>query len=511
MGLADGQTVTLCLDIKSGIAGTTETLSIQTFPLTGTGRCKANLGILPDVVAKMIRLRPILLPGQENSFMIWDYAFQKDDYPPDISYFTEYEDSGTTYFKYYQQLVLDVDTGGVDALVTMFIDDGAFSQNFTVNTTSETRNVQLTCNPNLTGRKARLFITPGTGGKFQMWAHSFVVLPADKGPVLHTWDYDDLGHPFDKRLRTVTFEYNTTNSPTTIQMDTITGVKGSTININVQRFVLDGVGRSKVTFPITLDTIAKMVRFYPIADNVVFKEWKYYVDKIDYPADTVFFTEATDMGYPCEKIVRELTIDMDTHGDSGLVPCTVGVEIDGTVQYEFSMSTTLNDKSRMITMPSRPDELIGKLWRLIFTPGAGGKAQYFTHNFNHIIEPCRVYHDSSFEQNAGSNGRKLMKRVWVEYTSYETLTVTVYTDNRQLFYQKVLPAHPYRDVETFLLPAVNNGVLNKSYIYALDFDSCDTFKLYKDSCRIEIRNLNGDAREPWRQFYIWQVMPIPGN
>ncbi len=512
MGQTDGSAVTrtFCVDISSGIAGAmTQTLNVFSFQLS-TARGKANFALPHDTVAKMVRIRPLFDADQNLSFMVWKYKFQFDKWPPDIVRATSWENNDSDYDKYYQQVDFDVDTGGVGATVVFQIDGGDSQTLPLFATTPGARHINFTLSPNLRGKQARLLITPGPGGKFQLFTHKFITLPADKGPVVHTFDWDDLGHPWDKRLRTVSFEYELMlpigGAPVTIQMDTINGIQGSTINTGVQFFTLAGPGRACPVFPINLDTIAKRIRLFPISDTFVFKDWKYSFDKIDYPADIVYFTEFDDLGYPAEKILRELTIDMSTGG----VPCSVDVEIDGVRQYNFSMTTTDDDKSRMITMPSRPDELIGKLFRLIFTPGPGGKAQYFKHHWERVVEPPRVFHISSFQQNAGSNGRKLCKRVWAEYTSYEELTVSIYTDNNTFFYSKVLPAHPSRDVETFLLPAANGSVLNKSYLYTIDFDSCDTFKLYKDSCRLEILNLASDTRACWRQFYIWQQIPLPG-
>jgi hypothetical protein len=510
MGQAGGVVVILCLDTLSGINGTTETLAVQTFPLGGSGRCTANFPINPDTRAKMVRLRPLELTDQTTSFMIWKSDFQMTKYPPDTTYFTEWSDEGLPYDKYWQQIDFDVDTGGTGAIVTFQLDGGTAQILPSFATTANARHINFTLNPNLKGKQGRLLIAPEPGGKFQMFAMKYITLPADKGPVSHSFDWDNLGHAFDKRLRTVSFEYDLNGSPNmTVQMDTLSGIKGSTINPNVQQFVLDGASRSSPTFPIKLDTIAKMVRFYPVSDGFQLKAWKYMVDKIDYPADIVFFTESDDMGYPGPKLLRELTLDLD----SGGVPCRVDLEIDGAIHFSTFVTTTLNDKSRLITLPSRPNELSGLLFRLIFTPGVGGKASYFKHNFTHLILPLWLTHLSSFEQAFGDNGYHLAKQVFVDYICAGSLLVSLYTDNRQLFYQKTLPPHTGRDVERFYLPALNNGVLNKSRKYAIDFDAVDVtkpFQIFKDACRIEVKNMNGEQREAYRQAYIWQNVPVAG-
>lgn len=513
MAEAGGNVPGLLMDTKTGIGGTTETLNVQSFALNGTGRVRANYAVAADTIVKMVRIRPAIgILSEAQSFMLWSYSFQKEDYPPDIVSYTDWENSGTPYNKYYQQVVLDVDTGGVDAAVQLQIvgeGAGTTSQTFTVNTTANNRSKILTCESSLIGKQARLIIVPGTSGKFQLFTHTFIVLPADKGPVTHSFDWDDLGHPYDKRLETVTLEYDTGGTSTVIRMDTLTGTNGTTQNSSVQSFTLSGAGRSKQTFPINDGTIVKMIKLYPAlgTPNTTFKEWKYILNFIKYPADTVYFTDWSNDGWACEKILRELSIDMDTGG----VACSIAVQIDGATAYTFSMTTTASDRARIITMPSRPSELIGKMIRLVFTPGSGGKAQYFAHKWSRVLEPCYLTHFSSFEQNYGANGYKLVKQIWVEYICQGQITVKLYTDNNTLFYTKTLPAHTSRDVERFYLPAINGGVLNKSKIYTFDVDSVDTtkpFKIYRDSNRIELKNMNGEQREAYQQKYIWSTMGL---
>ncbi len=200
--------------------------------------------------------------------------------------------------------------------------------------------------------------------------------------------------------------------------------------------------------------------------------------------------------------------------DTASVACSIAVQIDGSTVHTFSITTSSTDRARIITMPSRPNELIGKLIRLVFTPGGGGKAQLFNYKWLRVLEPCYLTHWSSFEQNYGSNGYKLMKQMWVEYLCAGTIIVTVRTDDGATLYSITLPAHTTRDIERFYLPAVSSSVLNKSYIYTVDVDSTDTskpFKLYRDGTRLEIKNMNGEQREAYQQKYVYETMQIGGG
>lgn len=440
-------------------------------------------------------------------FKIFTYSFVKEDYPPDIVPFTEWRDYSNPYEKYFQQVLLDVDTGGYPIPVTVE-GDGVAKQTVTVTSTGATRDQVLTLSPSISARKVRLKCgTIPAGGKFQLFSHDFVWLPADRGPVHHTFDWDDLGWPYDKKLKNVVLEYDTSGTTTTMLMDTLTGIEGTTINLAVQSFVLSGAGRSKQQFLIPDSQIVKMIRIRAQADNVVFKHWDYKFDKIDYPPEKIAATEWDDLGYPCDKIFRELILDVDTGG----VNAEVKIQLDGDTYFTTTnVLTSVNDRHRIITLPS---DCIGKRVRIAPTAGTGGKFQMFSIKWNWIPEPCAVVHWDSYEQAFGYNGWKFIKQNWVEYQCPVSVTFKVYTDDNQLLHSEVLPAHDHRDIERFYLPAISAlEVLNKSKIYRFTMDSCDEcipFKLYRDGTRVEWMPFGADQRQAYQQAHLWEPQPIP--
>lgn len=495
---------TLEVSGRSGIGGSVSTTSIMTITLSAGGRKQQQFNFPDNSIYKLVRVAPT--SGQApTTARIYQPEFKFEAYPPDVVAYTEPEDSGTPYRKYYQQLALDVDTGGVAASVTVEI-DGVAVQTLSVTTTALARNVQLTLLPSLEGRKARLRNAAGSGGKFQLFSHSFAVLPADRGPVSQTFDWDLLDHPYSKRLKSVTFEHEISTATAEMILDIIDGKDGTTTLLDYARFTLTGTTRALQTFQIPDQTYATMIRFRPAATNVNFKTWRYIFDYEKLPTNTTLFTDYEDLGYPCEKILRSIIIDSDTGGFN--VP--VDIDIDGQVQHTFYLQTSATDRARVVSLPS---DLIGFRFRLLPRPQAGAKCQLFKHQFDRVLEPCRVSHFDSYEQSFGSNGYKICKQIWLEYMSSCALIVSLYCDQGKLLWQVELPRHVTREVVRFFLPKASpDGVKNKSKVYRVTMDAVAPdgwFKLYRDSTRIETLNTGKDQRASFNQNYLWAQMPIP--
>ena len=395
----EGIDQTVVLDTMTGVDGNTYTAAVQTFTLSnvqiaGAGRAKKSFPLKDALIAKMVRLRQVSAAPAYNAastvlFKIFSVEFpEMEQYPPDIVSATPWEDDGYPYLKYINQATLVVDTGVVPVVIQIQA-DGVTVSTQTVLSAEADRDRNLTIPPNITGRRWRIYVDTtqtalkpvtagGLGGKFQLWnaGKIFRFQPADKGEVGHTFDWDDLGHPWDKYLKSVTIEYDTTTGGAiTLQMDTITGIGGATVNTSVAHFTL-GVGRGKTEFPIAADTVAKMVRLYPTTSpNVGYKQWKYTFDKVDYPCDTVLSTEWRNAESPNDKNPSWLSIDADTNN----VACTVELQNENGTVMTVSHTGKLTD--RMRNYPIQVD-LFAKMWRLVVIPGTGGKFQLFSWTFS---------------------------------------------------------------------------------------------------------------------------------
>jgi hypothetical protein len=374
-----GAEVVMVMDILKGINGGTLQAGVATFTLpAASGRSEKTFALPDGIIAKAIRIYPqgATLP---TGFRSWGYEVQKENYPPDIVAFTPLEDGGYEYDKFCNQVDFEVNTNNV-AVTVKIQADGADKATFTITSTESDRRRNITLPTALSGKKWRIFVDPtqaaitSGGAMWQLFSHRFAFQPADKGEVAHTFDWDDLGHPWDKLLLNVTFEYDTTAGAVTLQMDTLSGIGGVTATSNVAQFAL-GSGRGKTTFPLPADTIAKMVRVYPLGTPPAgYKQWKYTFDKVDYPADKVRVTPWKDASAPVDKEPSWLWIDADTSG----VAASVQLQNEaGTVITVNHTGTSSNRKKNYpITADTR-----AKMWRLVAAEGGGGRFQLFDWGF----------------------------------------------------------------------------------------------------------------------------------
>ena len=156
---------------------------------------------------------------------------------------------------------------------------------------------------------------------------------------------------------------------------------------------------------------------------------------------------------------------------------------DGVVKQTISVTTTVNDRSRIIALNSN---LIGREFWLELLPGASGKTQLFNWNLQVTREPCAIAFYDSYESDFGVSGIwKWIKQGWVEYHSTDTIIFTVLVDGGNQFFTITLPAHPVvRDVERWYFPAIDPSrqFLNKSRKYRIQITATTgTFKMYSDS------------------------------
>lgn len=494
-----GAGVTLLVDTLTGIKADVQNPGAISIPISGNPRQRPTFGVPSGHVVKMVRLRPSgTIPP---SFKIWRYVFDFERYPQDIIYHTEYTDSGYPFSKYYQQLVLIVDTGGAPAQVTVDV-DGSDVATFAIQTTASDRRRTLTLPPSISGRQARLKITPAPNGKFQLFHHEFVVSPADKGPVIHTWDWDDLGHPYDKLVTSVSLEYEVT-AAAVVRLQGLKGTAGSQTAVSLMDITLSPGGRRKESFALPDSTVVKMVRLFPLSTNADFRYWRYLFESTKYPADVVSQVEWSNLGWPYEKIARWLVLDVDTGG----VPAAVRLEADGQIVETFQVSTSQFDRYRILaTSPN----LIGKMWRITATPGPGGKFQLFSWALEHVKEPPLLTNWRSYQTTFGVESWKFIKQVWVEYLSSSPLTFSIWVDGDMLFYQKTLPAHPSRSTERFYLPAYSGGVANRSKVYVFGFECPSGAKMYPGGTRCEWKPISSDQRASYAQSPLLSGMQFEG-
>ncbi len=385
---------TIELDVLKGREGNVANYNVQTFTLSnpvmlGAGRALKSFPVADVLVGpvKMVRLRPS--PTQATAgaaatalFKIQKVDFEKEEYPPDVVTFTKWDTKGYEYQTFCNQVTLDVNTNG-QTITVKLQSDGTSVFTFTVNTTEFDRQRRITVPTNTTGYQWRLYtdptqanLAPGSTGLFQLWGHSLKLQQADKGEVGHTFDWDEIGHPWDKYLQTVTVEWDATGGgDVTLQLDTLGGINGQVYTAAVHTFVLTG-GRGRRVFPLNPDIVCKMVRLYPVPGPipVLFRQWKYFFEKFDFPADIWRSTPWKHSENPNDENPTWLWIDSDTQN----VPAAVQLRNeDGTVM-SFNHTGTLNDRKKNYPIPV---DIFARQWRLIIAEGTGGKFQLFTWGF----------------------------------------------------------------------------------------------------------------------------------
>lgn len=472
----NGYNVTVNIEVDGATA--------QAVTLNGTAANRSiPVGVNVDIIGKLIRLVVQSIPTG-GKFQLFDHHFDYEKFPADIVLNTEYRDFGYPYLKYLQSLVLDINTNN-QVIPIQVVGDGNTLQTINVQSTIQTRDQRFALNVTRDGNnipmaasKLRLVVNPASipsGGRVQLWTWDIVHEKADLGPITHTTDWDNMQWPYDKQLQEITFEYdNNSSGPVTMYMDTMTGINGGTINYEAYSFSLNQGTRAIQTFPFPDLVYVKQIRIYPASDFVSWRSWKHKVKAVNQPPDITEWVDWTNLGWPCEKIARNLILDINTAG----VAATITLQADGNTMQTFTVTATEN--ARDVVLPCNSN-LIGRLWRILLSPGTNGATQLFGWKLDYVKEPCAVAYMDTYEQDFGVPNWKFMKAMWLRYTSTAAITLFFYVEDATLFYSLTLPQSSTREYQKFYFPSINGGVLNKSRTYRILVSSSGTFKMYADS------------------------------
>lgn len=349
-----------------------------------------------------------------------------------------------------------------------------------------------------------LFGSSGTGsGPVYFYTFSWRELKLEEPTTGPTTDWMDFGYTYDKLVYDITMQYDTGGQTITVYLDTITGITGNTQNLAVATYTLTGTGRSQQVFLVPDATIVKMMRLRPANATTKFKFWQWTPRFDKLPPDSITASQWSDSGYGCPKVFNSLDIQVDTGG----VAASVALQVDGSTVNTFSVTGTFLNRASVITLPSN---ISGIEWRLVPTPGSGGKFQLYNCTPHFVKQPCPITHFDSLEQPFGYAGYKFLWQAWIEYKCAGTITVSIYTDNFTLFYQKTLPIHTNREVARFYFPLVNMDIggtpINKSKTYRVIIDAVDTtkpFQIFNEGSSMDYRNLDGDQRFGYLQGRSW--------
>src|SRR5262249_6697068 len=116
-------------------------------------------------------------------------------------------------------------------------------------------------------------------------------------------------------------------------------------------------------------------RIYPTGSVPLdFKQWSYNVQKIQYPPDILEATDWRLAESPTDQNPSWIWIDADTEG----VDCQVLLKNEAGTVITVAQNGTVADRRRNYPIPV---DIRAKMWRLVNTPGSGGKFQLFTWGF----------------------------------------------------------------------------------------------------------------------------------
>lgn len=497
--------------------------NLQTVTVNGTANNRMqSIPINPDKIGRLIRLSVSSTAFSGNpsaKFQYFGHSFDYEKLPKPTVLSTEWNDFGYDYDKWAEQISLEVNTNGQNIPVQIYA-DGVLKQTVTVNTTYGTPSKNITLNPGITFNTMRLIVDSTqipAGGRFQLWTYRPIFKPADKGEVYHTFDWDNLEHPYDKKLTEVTIEFETGGLDVQVAIDTLTGINGNIQNLNAFTLTLNSTGRGYKTFPLP-ESISpvKMVRIRCLGtngggtNNPDFKMWGYaFSNVIKYPADILTYTDWDDLGSPCPKIFRGFGIEINTGG----VNCVIALQVDGSTKQSWTVNTTSPTRLDFLSLQNST-EIEGNMYRLTFTPAnSSGLAQVFgAPTWSTLTDSCPFVFWDSEPQAFGSAGFTIIKQVWFDYRCTGTVTMKFYNEEGQLFHTKSLPAQTYRGVARFYLPSVGStGVINKSKKHRWTIEADDPTKRFfflRDSSRIETIQLSADQRKGYYQTIYWTQLPL---
>jgi hypothetical protein len=268
----------------------------------------------------------------------------------------------------------------------------------------------------------------------------------------------------------------------------------------------------KFNYPIPADITGKMWRLVPTIGlhgkfqsfNWGFDRWQAIPEASGAdPCEVVLWTPWSDNGYPFGKTARSLILTINTGG----VPCSVALQSQegGTVQT-FSVTTTYTTRRQVLTC--NPN-LTGTQWRLLLTPGVGGLAKLWDWNLDVIKLPPALTQWSSYSQGFSFIGFKFIKDFWADYICAGTINVTFTSDTGSITF--TLPAHPVRDVERFLFPAVWGSGLNKSTLYGVLLvaaNPSDPFMVFADVSGIEWTPCGADRHTAYSKSTMSEFLQV---
>jgi uncharacterized protein (DUF1684 family) len=279
------------------------------------------------------------------------------------------------------------------------------------------------------GREAKCFALEFIGDDItrvpsQIHSVSCSFIPLDREQRGDIFDWQDAGHPWDKRLKNIIVDYDATGvtGGVTMLVDVLSGIEGNTYTEAIHEFVLESRGQVSIPAPDNVFGKKFRLRAEQTAFDDTFLVYKTHFVCENLPPDIVNFTEWSDLGHEGEKRLSQLFIAVDTAEEN----VEVEIQADGaTVQ---TITVNGNESNRNNEIPVNID-VTGKNIRLKVTDiPDGGKFQLFSHRFEFEKYPPLVVYSTPYS-DFGSPFSKFVQEILFDVnTNNKVVPVKVYGD-----------------------------------------------------------------------------------
>lgn len=290
-------------------------------------------------------------------------------------------------------------------------------------------------------------------------------------------EYVDMGEASrDKQFTEIAVDCDLAGETLTFYADFNNGVDDS------QSFQLTNSERGIVYLPLEDDTQGRNVSLRLDSNNggsnVKFYKVTFFHIPLRPPA-TKLPTEWDDLGYPGDKRLQQLVVDLDTQGSD----VSIAVQVSGAT----TETLTVNTVGRQIVPFSLAADTIGKLTRLILS--GASPFRYYSHRFDFLKDPIELERYDTVELDFSYTRWKFIRRLWIAAQTPNVVTVKVYVDEVLRFTSPPLLIESnsgWTKYELKLPP----GLKGKTFRFV--FTASGQFKLFLDQSDVEWHPLASD-------------------
>lgn len=437
--------------------------------LTNSDRGPLNFPLGDDTDGRNIALRLESANGSKKVKFFKITFFYIILPTPLLKVLTDWDDLGFVGTKYLRQLELEIDTHGSNVQVAVQV-DGVTSEILLVNTALR-QIVPLSLIVDTIGRLVRLIIN-GTVG-FDYYRHEFEFLKDAIEATKFATEWTDLDYDGLKLLRELELDINTGGQPVNVDVQ----VDGNT----EETLAVSTAVRQIVPLSLNVDTFGKLVRLvFNSADGVA--KFKYYKHQFEFLKDSIettkLATEWTDLGYPGDKRLQQLELEINTHNS----PVTVQVQADGATTETITVTTS----ARQVVPLSLVADTIGKVVRIVLTGDV--LFNYYTHRFIALNDPIEMTRYDTVELDFNYTRWKFIRRVWIAAQTPATVTMTITIDEvRQYTTTFTIRSDTGWTKRMIKLPPGLKGM-----VFRFVFTSTSRFKVFLDQSDVEWHRMAGD-------------------